>query len=334
VATRGYPGDDEQMTIETGERARVVVGVDGSPASQHALLWAARECRLRRCDLLIVHVASASGGDGDGQRGDGADRVRSMLEDSATFASGREPTVAVSTMLTLGPVSDRLVELSRSATLIVLGLTQAVARPLHGILGPVEDRVAAQAHCPVVTVNGPLQRTDRIRPRVVVGWIDNPSGHGALTAAAGEADARRGSLTVVSADLNTNPDTTQSGPPRGEVLSAALTELAESHKGLLIDTVYAPGDPAQALLRHSAGSDLLVVGCHHSGNRHSTRIGPVAAELIRSATCPVMLVGRTVASSRATHPATAASSQPHVLGSARLEPSPGVRSAEPPFGAS
>lgn len=293
------------MTIETGRRDRVVVGVDGSQASQHALLWAARECRLRRCDLLIVHVAPAPGGDGDGQRGDGTARVRSMLEASATVASGREPAVAVSTLLIGGAVSDRLVELSRSAGLIVLGVTSAVARPLHGILGPVEDRVAAQAQCPVVTVNGPLQRTDRVRPMVVVGWVDRPSGRGALSAAAGEADARRGSLTVVSAGLNTDPAATHRGTsPSGDALAEALTLLAERHTGLLIDTVYAPTDPAEALLRHAAGSDLLVVGCHHSGNRHSTRIGPVATELIRSATCPVMLVGRTAASSRVTHPAT------------------------------
>lgn len=34
---------------------RIVVGVDGSPLSRQALVWAAREAELRRCGLDVVH---------------------------------------------------------------------------------------------------------------------------------------------------------------------------------------------------------------------------------------------------------------------------------------
>jgi nucleotide-binding universal stress UspA family protein len=35
---------------------RIVVGVDGSAASQAALRWAAGEAGLRRAGLLVIHV--------------------------------------------------------------------------------------------------------------------------------------------------------------------------------------------------------------------------------------------------------------------------------------
>ena len=285
------------MTTEAGQRSRVVVGVDGSPASQHALLWAARECGLRGCELLIVYVAYPVGNHHEDFRAEDTGRAQSMLEASAAIASGREPAVAVSTLLLTGAVSDRLVALSETAALIVVGVDPAVARPLHGILGPVEDRVTAQAHCPVVTVNGPLQPIRRRRPMVIVGWVDSPSGRRALTAAAAEADALSGSLTVVLAD----PDAALGATPRDTALMTSLAGMADGHPTLLIDTVGTRDDPAEALVRYSAGSDLLVVGCHHSRDRISTRIGPVATVLIRSALCPVMLVGRAAASSPEHH---------------------------------
>src|SRR6478672_4825459 len=37
-------------------RARVVVGVDGSPAARSALRWAATEARRRKASLDVVHV--------------------------------------------------------------------------------------------------------------------------------------------------------------------------------------------------------------------------------------------------------------------------------------
>src|SRR5215207_6780836 len=39
----------------------IVVGVDGSPLSRQALLWAAREAELRRCPLDVVYGWQVSG---------------------------------------------------------------------------------------------------------------------------------------------------------------------------------------------------------------------------------------------------------------------------------
>lgn len=43
----------------------IVVGVDGSTASRHALAWAAEEARLRDAALEVVHVHKARGAPAD-----------------------------------------------------------------------------------------------------------------------------------------------------------------------------------------------------------------------------------------------------------------------------
>jgi nucleotide-binding universal stress UspA family protein len=206
----------------------------------------------------------------------------------------------VATLLVQGSVSDRLVELSRSAVLIALGVDAAVTRPAHGVLGPVEDRVIAQALCPVVTVNGTVPQTERLRPMVVVGWVDNQTARRALGQAAAEARARGGSLTVVSADSESDRTVSPAAATREDPsLSAALAALTVDYPNLPVDVVYDRAEPGEALLSHAAGAaDLLVIGCHHSGDPFSIRIGPVASQAIRDAPCPVMLVGRLADSAR------------------------------------
>jgi nucleotide-binding universal stress UspA family protein len=42
--------------MTTNPAAAIVVGVDGSPHSLHALDWATREAVARQCPLRIVHA--------------------------------------------------------------------------------------------------------------------------------------------------------------------------------------------------------------------------------------------------------------------------------------
>ena len=41
--------------MDTPVYGHIVVGVDGSPLSRQALLWAAREAELRNCPLDVVY---------------------------------------------------------------------------------------------------------------------------------------------------------------------------------------------------------------------------------------------------------------------------------------
>lgn len=258
------------------------------------MLWAAREARLRRCELIIAYVVPTAGGRTiEGTGGQAAGTTTEVLESNAAAASRRVPEIVIGTLLLHGSVSDRLVELSQQSVLIVVGVDITVPRSAHGVLGPVEDRVVTQARCPVVTVNGPVRDTVGETPVVAVGWVDSPSGRRALRVAVEEAAARGASLTVVSAGATPGGDGGPAGGTRtGRSLQDSLAGFADAHPDVPVDVVHARAQPAEALVRHSVGADLLVIGSHHSGNRFSIRTGPVVEQVIRRATCPVMLVGR------------------------------------------
>lgn len=276
---------------------RIVVGVDRSTASRHAVRWAAREARIRRSVLIITHVDPPS--DDAADLHDAATACHALLATSATAASEAEPSVPVGTWLLRGSISDELIALSRSAALIVLGIDPDRPRSAHGALGSIEDRVAVQAQCPVVTLSCPASADGGHGSCIAVGWTNDVSGERALAAAAAEADARGACLRIVA--CTARPDTP--GPAEGEdkaedALQDVLRAVAREYPRLVsvLDTTPAI-DIVQTLVRHSANAALLVLGCHHSEDRWSIRVGSTAVAVMRQALCPVMLIGDTPSTS-------------------------------------
>ena len=295
------------MDTATG---RIVVGVNGSRASRQALLWATHEARLRSAELLVVHIVApatdAVGIDANQQPAD------HLLAISTAAAVDLEPEVPVRGLrITSDAVSERLLEFSSSAELLVLGVDPTRTRASHGITGPLEDRVAVHAHCPVVTVAGTLASVANVYRRVVVGWTPGHTGHLALTAAADEAALLEAALTVFAAPATVDPTIAEivHHPSPEPALIAAVGEVERRHAGLVIDIAHGTGDPTSALVDLSARADLLVVGCHHSEQTWNIRSGPVAGSAMRTAHCPVMLVGR-IASSRVESAASAERADP------------------------
>jgi nucleotide-binding universal stress UspA family protein len=125
----------------------VCVGVDGSRAARQAVLWGAVEARLRRAQLLIVHVelvaTESLGADASEISGD------ALLMSSAKAATDLEPDVDVQTDLVIGrAIRDELVQLCERAAVLALGIDLTRRRAAHGALGPIEDYVAVHAGCP------------------------------------------------------------------------------------------------------------------------------------------------------------------------------------------
>jgi nucleotide-binding universal stress UspA family protein len=235
---------------------RIVVGVDGSVGARVALLWAVDECLVRERTLLIVHAP-----DGAAAAAPGEPALRALDEEGerllgahAAAASARQPGVAVTTMLSHDPAADILIALSGDADLLVVG-THGRGGNLASILGSVSHRVAAHAHCPVVVVPERLALNGALASRIVVGVSASVSGEAALEFAREEAVCRDATVVAVRT--------------QGE-----------------------PGEPADALLAAARDAVLLVVGCHHSDDRWSTRLGPVPSAILHRSPCPVVVVGR------------------------------------------
>ena len=283
----------------------IVVGVDGSLVARSAVLWAAREARLRQCDLIITHIdlpqMDAVGLDR------GASPHRALLDDSVAAATHSEPSVTVSTRQLQGSISDELIRASEAAVLLVLGIDRAKGRAAHGALGPIEDRVAVHANCPVVVVSRTPTTGPKPSREVVVGWIDTVSAWWAFNAAVEAAMARHGPLTV----LRVQPMGHQEEEPwigDQPLLEAISSAEPPCPPSLLIRIAHeVTDDPAAALIRAADAVDLLVIGCHHSVDQWSVRTGPVAEAVMRGASCPVMLVSQPVSAPQSRPPARPAS---------------------------
>ena len=110
-----------------------------------------------------------------------------------------EPEIDVQTVSAIGTsISTELLRLTETAQVIALGIDLTRTRAAHGMRGPLEDRVAVHANCPVVTVAPGSFIVPGARSQVSVGWTDNRTAQLALHAAAEEAHLRGVALTVVT----------------------------------------------------------------------------------------------------------------------------------------
>jgi hypothetical protein len=142
-----------------------------------------------------------------------------------------------------------------------------------------------------------VRRTPR-RPRVVVGVGESPASRRAL-AWAYDLCARRGwVLDVVTAwpDLHEAPVHEVPGHycvPRGRAMTAlhaALEECGVAADGRMVQVHLENADPVQALVEHSHGAVLLVVGETDAGRSRHAGCEPVARACRRRAACAVRVV--------------------------------------------
>ena len=151
----------------TVHRGRIVVGVDGSPASHHALVWAAHEASSRKARLEVVNAWSVPeilvpGGLAFNGDADALDQASRSLLKQMTDSIGDDLDVEPPEM-DLQSVAERparaLIEAARDADLLVVG-----SRGLGGfrgaLLGSVSQQCAHHAPCPTAVVHRPNAQTE------------------------------------------------------------------------------------------------------------------------------------------------------------------------------
>ena len=153
---------------------QIVVGVDGSVASAAAVLWAAREARLRRAAVRLIcaqHTdtrlrapyASWAGVCEDERR----TAAKALLDRTADLVRRALPLGRVVAELVDEPPAQALVERSADAEMLVLGTNRPPVQtgqpPLA--LGPVTRICLRRASCPVVMIApGDLAGDEHTRP--------------------------------------------------------------------------------------------------------------------------------------------------------------------------
>jgi len=136
----------------------IVVGVDGSPGSRKALIWAAAEAADHGADLVVLNVwehtlLPPAGSVSVSERyvPDPSQRTPEDFLQEITKVLGDDPPVLVQPRVKQGAAAKVLIEESADADLLVVGTRG------HGgfkglVLGSVSQHVAAYARCPVTVV--------------------------------------------------------------------------------------------------------------------------------------------------------------------------------------
>jgi nucleotide-binding universal stress UspA family protein len=138
----------------------IIVGVDGSDHSRHALEWAIREAAVRHAPLTVLTVQQAVAGylggpvlySGDQ---DLAKRAREMAReetDSMLEKAGPESRPSsVTVQAVVGLPAEALIEASVDADLLVVG-SRGAGGFKRLLMGSVSTQVIHHARCPVVVI--------------------------------------------------------------------------------------------------------------------------------------------------------------------------------------
>jgi nucleotide-binding universal stress UspA family protein len=135
--------------------AGIVVGVDGSPESQRALIFAVTEARVRGEGLRAIAVWHREPWRrADREAGDDADRVaeaQAAVQSALDLVLAGTPVPSTELMVCEGDAARVLIEESRDAALLVVG-SRGRGRLRAALLGSVSRDCASHAHCPVAVI--------------------------------------------------------------------------------------------------------------------------------------------------------------------------------------
>jgi len=138
---------------------RIVVGVDGSPASRAVLEWASDEAVNHGSDLVVLTawlpipppLAGSSSTLPTHGVTDAGETANDLLMEAIRDVLGEDPPVLVHPQVKEGNAATLLIDFSEEADLLVVGSSG------HGgfagmLLGSVSQHVTAHAKCTVVVV--------------------------------------------------------------------------------------------------------------------------------------------------------------------------------------
>lgn len=283
---------DEESTTGDVRRGVMVVGVDSSPGSTHALAWASKRVEQLGPIQPVRAWTYPPWAVGDSMFGilpaippeDFEDWARQSAEKSLAAIPTDDRTPL---MLAQSPAGPALVEAGADANIIVVG-TRGRGAVADTILGSVSCHVVHHATVPVAVV--PLDADiDGARRRVVVGIDGSENSVRALIWALSTApdDVVVEAVHAWSYYVSTIPDPDNALIEHNEseaklTLERTSVEAVARAGGKAKEPVLslAYGDPRSVVRRFSSEADLLVLGARgHRGVAHLL-LGSVATGLI------------------------------------------------------
>jgi nucleotide-binding universal stress UspA family protein len=288
----------------------VVVGIDGSEASERALSYAAWEANRRGVPLNLIYGHQPSPTYGPGMVYAYADTdIRGWAEEllDVTAIRIREQfpeLVLVRHKLIVGSPAGALIDQSRGATMVVVGSRGRGGFGGH-LLGSVSSQVAAHSTAPVVVVRPPAYPNGPVdRGPILVGVDGSDGSRDALEFGFEQASARDVPLFAVYVwgVLPTNnlgpisKDFFEYDQAQGEaerLLAEAMAGWRDKYPDVEVDALATHSfNPVRTLADLGSHAGLIVVGPRGHGGFGALLLGSTADGLIRYADRSVAIVHR------------------------------------------
>ena len=177
LSSTSHRGDMAKIEVPHGA---VVVGVDGSPASDRAVIWGARQAALEGRPIALVHGASAT----VATTWMGApafnpatvlqaieDSGKAQLEAASAVVHEREPGVEVYRVYDHHDPRDALLGFTANAAMVVVG-SRGRGPMASLLLGSVSLAVSQHASCPVIVVRHDAEEDHGVEAVAEIGRVD------------------------------------------------------------------------------------------------------------------------------------------------------------------
>lgn len=283
-------------------RYGIVVGVDGSAASNAAVVWAARDAALRNVPLNLVHMLDTvvptfpqipmPSGVALWQLDDGHQALEqaAKIAREAVHAGGK---LTITSEVKASPAVPTLVDMSEDARMVVVGSNGRGAMD-RVLLGSVSSGVVSRARCPVAIIRAEASVQSHADHAPVVVGIDGSAASELATAIAFDEASRRGvELKAVHAcsdiDFFELP-----GYDWEAVRAEAERNLAECLAGcqelfpdVSVQRLVVRDRPARQLIEQSRSAQLVVLGSR--GRLTGSMLGSVSHAVVHAIQTPVIV---------------------------------------------
>ncbi|ORW31173.1 universal stress protein [Mycobacterium paraense] len=288
------------MTKEFG----VLVCVDGSPASDAAVAWGAREAIMRKLPITLMHaVAPVVVGWPEGRlyddmpewQLDDAQHVIDQARKALIAGLGAAEPPEIGTEVVYSGVVPALIEASRDAFVIVAG-SQGMGAVGRLLLGSVIAGLVHYAHCPVAVIHSGETAAPGPDVPVLLGVDGSPASEAATALAFDEASRRGVGLRAlhVWSDVGVFPilgmDWRDREREGREILAERLAGWQERYPDVQVERLLFCDKPSRWLLQESERAQLVVVGSRGRGGFPGMLLGSVSSAVAQSAKVPVIVV--------------------------------------------
>lgn len=286
------------------KRYGIIVGVDGSAASDSAVSWAARDAIVRDVPLTLVHLENPAAPTWsqapllEQLKGWQQAEGRSILANAFKIAqdtAGETAEIRIDGELLFSATVPTLIELSQDAELIAVG-TDGRGALTRGLLGSVSSGLVRHARCPVAVIHEEQPAPSRdAQAHVLVGIDGSSTSELATKIAFDEASRRHVGLVALHAwsdrELVELPgiDWSEIKAEQERLLTEALAGWQERYPDVTVTKLLVCDPPARALVDASRSAQLVVVGSHGRNLAARMILGSVSNAVVQSVRTPVIV---------------------------------------------